>query len=231
MNFISDFCRNNLSTKGNRLLFALATCFVIVIFLVRGNLVKYGGTYDEQGNNSRREVKSLNGDSKHLPNVENSVEKRTILKPWEQLRLPSNIRPKHYDLLIQVNLNELTFSGKSSISFHVTKSTNTIIFHTNKLTINTVLVLGSSEEKPFKIRKQFEYKKNQFFVVELAYKLKIGEYKLKLNFDGDIETKELNGFYRSTYKNNDGKTRYCHFRNKLLQMIYIYIYYIKCSAL
>ena len=71
--------------------------------------------------------------------------------------------------------------------------------------------LTRHKKKRFKIRKEFEYKKNQFFVVELVDKLDVGEYKLKLNFDGDIKTKELNGFYRSTYKSNDGKTRYWYF--------------------
>ena len=106
----ADICGRKLNTKGRRLYFTIASCSLVAILLVLG--VLYGETYDKRKYNSRREVKPLNEESKHLPNEENSVEKRTILKPWEQVRLPSNIRPNHYDILIQVYLNELRFTGK-----------------------------------------------------------------------------------------------------------------------
>ena len=209
------------------LVFAIATGLAVAIILVLS--VKYGGTYDERKFNSKRKVQSINEGSKRLPNIENSVEKPNIEnsvekrknpEPWEQARLRSNIHPKHYDMLIKVNLNELTFAGKSSISFQLTSATNTIIFHVNKLKIEKVQVFDSLEVKPFKIRKEFHYTKNQFFVVELVKKLEVGEYKLKLNFDGNIETKELNGFYRSTYKSKNGETRYCNFlKNVFINMV------------
>ena len=213
MNSSANDCGKNPGIKLRKsLVFAITTGLAIAIMFVLS--VKYGGTYDERNFNSKRKVQSINEGSKRLPNMENCVEKGRNLEPWEQARLPSNIHPKHYDMLIKVNLNELTFTGKSSISFQVTTATNTIIFHVNKLKIEKVRVLDSLEVKPFKIRKKFQYKKNQFFVVELVKKLEVGEYNLKLNFNGNIETKELNGFYRSTYKSKNGKTRYCNFFKK-----------------
>ena len=194
--------KKNLSAKGIRLYFVpvLVICFVVVFFFSIGSIVKYRGRCDQYEIKSRRAIKSENVDGK-----------QSTEKPWKQILLPVNIRPKHYDMLIQVSLKELTFFGKSTISIQVTISTRFIIFHEHKLRIRNVQLLDPSQEKRFKIRKQFEYKKNQFFVVELVDKLDVGEYKLKLNFDGDIKTKELNGFYRSTYKSNDGKTRYWYF--------------------
>ena len=206
MNSSANDCGKNPGIKLRKsLVFTMATGLTIAIILVLS--VKYGGTYDERNFNSKRKVQSINESSKRLPNIENSVEKGKNSESWEQARLPSNIHPKHYDMLIAVNLNELTFTGKSSVSFQVTTATDTIIFHVNELKIEKVQVFDSLEVKPFKIRKEFQYKKNQFFVLELVKKLEVGEYKLKLNFDGNIKTKELNGFYRSTYKSKNGKTR------------------------
>ena len=189
-----DGSKTNLPGKSSRVYFArvLVTCSVVASLF---SIVSIVGSYNQYKNKSTRAIK--------LENVDG--------KPWKQVLLPTNIQPTHYDMLIQVNLKELTFSGKSIITIQVSIPTKTIIFHTHKLQIQNVQVLDSSEEQLFKIRKQFEYMKNQFFVVEPVDKLYVGEYKLKLNFRGHIKTKELNGFYRSTYQSSDGKTRYCYF--------------------
>jgi hypothetical protein len=210
------------STKQRGLYFAIATCSAIAVILIV--TVRYGGTYNKREYNARRGgVQSINEVGKHFPDPKNSVEKRKILKSWEQVRLPGNIEPKHYDMLIQVNLIELTFSGKSSIYLQVTTPTSTIIFHINKLKIEKVEIRDLLGLKAFKIKTQFQYKKNQFFVVELIEKLDVGQYILKLKFNGNIGTKELNGFYRSTYKSKDGETRYICLKNYMLSSTFRWI--------
>lgn len=204
--------RRNKDYPGYRLIINLVICAAVVLFLVvhvRNVVSRHGEKYEQNTKESRRRVNLQEEDYKRAKNAKRSVEQRNDSKPWLQLRLPANIKPKHYNMLIQVYLTELKFSGRSSISIQVIKSTNTIIFHINKLTVKSVQVLRNLEDKMLKIKKRFEFKKNQFFVVVLEEKLDIGEYILKINYDGDIETKELNGFYRSTYKTKDGRTRYC----------------------
>ncbi|XP_028399989.1 glutamyl aminopeptidase-like [Dendronephthya gigantea] len=177
MGINADSRRQNAKTRIIQIVSALAICCVVAVVMVRNRTVENRDTNKDSG------------------------------KPWLNIRLPSKVLPIHYDMLIKVNLKDLEFSGKSTISFQVTESTNVILFHINKLRIRNAQVLGKSEKKHLKVRKQFEYKRHQFYVLILVEELDVGEYKLKLNFDGDIETKELNGFYKSTYKTKDGKTR------------------------
>ena len=202
MDFIVDSLRDKLNIKGWKVLFTQTSCLAVFILLLVANIVKFSEVYDCDEKNTKREVISANNTAKH------SAQKRIFFKPWERVRLPVHIKPEHYDMLIQVNLKELTFSGNSNISIQVTEPTYTIMFHINKLMIRKIEIFSSYEKTPFKIRKQFEYKKNQYFVVTLTEKLKVGEYKLKIKFNGDIETKELNGFYRSSYENDVGEKRY-----------------------
>ena len=195
--------------KRNKLVRNVAFCIAITIFIIIGNVVKYNGkndrnTTDDSGDELRSHTRVT---TKNVHNVKHHDENCYVLKPWKRVRLPNNIRPIHYNMFLKVNLQKWIFSGKSYISVQLTEATNTIIFHVNKLSIQTIQVHGFSDDKAFKIERQFHYKRNQFYVVVLVNKLKVGEYKLKINFDGKIETKELNGFYKSSYKTKDGKTR------------------------
>ncbi|CAB3992820.1 glutamyl aminopeptidase-like isoform X1 [Paramuricea clavata] len=130
----------------------------------------------------------------------------SILEPWEKIRLPTDIEPIHYDMLIRVYLETLSFSGNSNISIDVTSQTDTILFHINKINITSVEVVDSSD-KILPINKQFNSMKRQFYVVILDAKMAVGQYVLRLKFVANIEQEELNGLYKSTYKNSAGKTR------------------------
>lgn len=125
---------------------------------------------------------------------------------WDKIRLPTELHPTHYDMLIRVYLNNLTFSGNSKISLTVTAPTDIIIFHVNSINILKVKVLTSTA-KHLSISRHYSYVKRQFYVVHLARKMSQGIYELRLEFQGNIETKELNGLYKSTYKSSQGKTR------------------------
>jgi hypothetical protein len=129
-----------------------------------------------------------------------------ILEPWEKIRLPTDIQPIHYDMLIRVYLETLSFSGNSNISIDVTSPTDTILFHINKINITSVEVVDSND-KMLPINKEFNSMKRQFYVVILNAKMAVGRYVLRLKFVADIETEELNGLYKSTYKNSAGETR------------------------
>ena len=128
------------------------------------------------------------------------------LKPWDKIRLPSDVEPVHYDMLIRVYLDTLTFSGNSNISIKVTDPTDKILFHVNKINIKNVEVVDSNA-KSYTIKEQFNATKRQFYVVILDERLAVGDYELRLEFVANIETKELNGFYKSTYKSSANETR------------------------
>lgn len=129
------------------------------------------------------------------------------LEPWDKIRLPTNVRPIHYEMLIRIYLDTLSFTGNSNISINVTRSTDKILFHANKINVTSVAVLDSSS-KIFAIDRWFYTAKRQFYVVILSEEMNVGLYELRLEYVAYIETEELNGLYKSEYQNSAGETRY-----------------------
>lgn len=128
-------------------------------------------------------------------------------QPWDSIRLPSDIRPTHYSMLIKTDLKNLRFTGNSNISINVDNSTKVILFHINQVKIDGAEV-QNSKLATLNIARQFYSVSNQFYVLEMASPLDKGPYALKLEFSANMSTKELNGFYNSTYKDENGNTRY-----------------------
>ncbi|XP_016402143.1 thyrotropin-releasing hormone-degrading ectoenzyme-like, partial [Sinocyclocheilus rhinocerous] len=54
-------------------------------------------------------------------------------QPWRHLRLPSTLRPRHYDLRLSVYMENFTFSGEVNIEFECVRSTKFIVLHTDRL--------------------------------------------------------------------------------------------------
>jgi hypothetical protein len=133
------------------------------------------------------------------------------LEPWNKIRLPTDINPVHYDMLIRVYLDTLNFSGDSNITINVKNPTDKILFHINKINITNVEVVDFDSSEVLTIDRQFSSPKRQFYVVILTKDMAVRRHVLKLSFVANIETEELNGFYKSTYKNSAGETRYASF--------------------
>lgn len=49
------------------------------------------------------------------------------------------------------------------------------------------------------VKEAFDYKQNEFWIVQLSQTINSGVYSLKLNFTGSL-TADIVGFYRSVYK-------------------------------
>ena len=47
---------------------------------------------------------------------------------------------------------------------------------------------------------------NEYFVIEAAKDIAIGDYEIEVKFSANVST-ILTGFYKSTYKDKNGKTR------------------------
>lgn len=60
-------------------------------------------------------------------------------------RLPSYLKPYHYDLLMEPFFANSTFRGRVAIQVHVVESTDVITLHSRGLNITSALVYGHSE--------------------------------------------------------------------------------------
>ncbi|XP_071187827.1 thyrotropin-releasing hormone-degrading ectoenzyme-like isoform X1 [Salvelinus alpinus] len=142
-----------------------------------GSNAKFNGSRDGNGNHKDEEA-----------------------QPWRHLRLPTSLRPRHYDLRLSVNMDNFTFSGEVNIEFECVNSTKFIVLHTDRLEVEKVAVY-SDNKKPgvMRIHRQFHYPGNQVYVIALHRELKpMRTYKVNITFDAQIES-ELLGFFRSSY--------------------------------
>lgn len=130
--------------------------------------------------------------------------------PWSSIRLPGNLVPSFYKLQLKVDLDKFTFEGSVEIQVNVKNDFEYVIVHVNSLDItgSQVLVRDLATDLEIDIIQRIPVKPNQFYVLHLAeplmkgsnYLVRFGHFKGKLQDD-------LRGLYRSSYKDQKGKTR------------------------
>lgn len=112
-------------------------------------------------------------------------------------------QPLHYDLTFEPHFDDFTFSGKALIDVMVRRPTNVITLHAAELKIRDCHVLWNGQKITAKIKVD---KKNELLSITLSKKIK-GKAKLFFDFIGILNDR-LVGFYRSQYKDKQGKTKY-----------------------
>uniref|UniRef100_A0A673GFS8 Aminopeptidase n=1 Tax=Sinocyclocheilus rhinocerous TaxID=307959 RepID=A0A673GFS8_9TELE len=130
-------------------------------------------------------------------------------QPWRHLRLPSTLRPRHYDLRLSVYMENFTFSGEVNIEFECVRSTKFIVLHTDRLEVEKKLLVYSDSKKAgaMRIQRRFHYQPKQVYVIALHREMKpLRTYKINITFHAHIEH-ELLGFFRSSYVLN-GERRF-----------------------
>ncbi|KAF9463935.1 leucyl aminopeptidase [Collybia nuda] len=125
-----------------------------------------------------------------------------------EYRLPINTKPTHYDLIIRTDLEKLQFEGFVKISLNVNKETSSICFHTAALLLGKAVVYSDA-------LKTEQVQSGQSLDVALErvtyhfpQALPGGsKAELRMGFSGGI-TKSMTGYYRSSFQDGDGKTKY-----------------------
>ncbi|XP_060746066.1 thyrotropin-releasing hormone-degrading ectoenzyme-like isoform X2 [Tachysurus vachellii] len=136
------------------------------------------------GSNQSRDSKQRGGD----------------VQPWRRLRLPTALRPRHYDLQLSVYMHNFTFSGEVSIELECINATKFIVLHADRLHVEKVTVY-SDNKKPgtMRIHRHFRYLHNQVYVIALHREMKPRRtYKIHLTFRAQIQN-QLLGFFHTSY--------------------------------
>lgn len=124
-------------------------------------------------------------------------------------RLPTSITPSSYNIWLMTDINELdnfTFTGSVDINASVAQKTNKIVLHSSKLTHNSISVHAG--DKAVTVVKTEKNEKYDFLIIELAQELQVGQkLTVAIEFAGHLN-EEMRGFYKSSYVDEDGKTRY-----------------------
>ncbi|KAI1317204.1 Aminopeptidase 2 mitochondrial [Mortierella claussenii] len=124
--------------------------------------------------------------------------------------LPTNVRPTHYDLTLTPDLTHFTFLGHVLINLDVNKPTTAITLNSNQLDItsarltNLALKTESSQEATDITLDS----SNETATFTFAEELQPGSTAvLHIHFKG-ILNDSMNGFYRSSFKDEEAKTHY-----------------------
>ncbi|XP_010951987.2 glutamyl aminopeptidase [Camelus bactrianus] len=121
---------------------------------------------------------------------------------WKDFRLPDFINPVHYDLEVKPLLEEDKYTGSVHISINVSSPTQHLWLHIRETRITQLPVLRRHSGEQVQVRRCFEYKKQEYVVVEaegeLAPSSAEGLYHLTMEFAGSLNG-SLVGFYRTTY--------------------------------
>ncbi|KFM56599.1 Aminopeptidase N, partial [Stegodyphus mimosarum] len=189
---------NNLSFKQRKgcflqrwvlvLLAAVAICCVLLVGLLVGYLTPCGSSPRSEAQVENKEVAR-----KELPYV----------------LLPKSIIPEHYDVELQPFIlpGNFTFNGKVRVQIRVLEETDNVTLHINNITVNEASIRLSGVDAPG-IAKTSEDLERQFYILHLKGKLRTGQsYEVYMEFLGCLND-QLAGFYRSSYKDEEGQTRW-----------------------
>ncbi|KAF9132540.1 hypothetical protein BGX30_012620, partial [Mortierella sp. GBA39] len=119
--------------------------------------------------------------------------------------LPTNVTPSHYTLSIVPDLKEFTFGGQVAIDLTIHEATKTVSVNTKDLTLKTTAIeIDGKTIEP--VSSAFdEHRDTTTFTFDSE--LPKGAAVLRISFDGILSDK-MAGFYRSSYKDAEGNTKY-----------------------
>lgn len=132
------------------------------------------------------------------------------IREFDSYRLPNKTIPTHYDLYLDTNvhLDDLDYSGNVKIRILVLESTSEIVLHSTRSTIVN-LELRNNDQLPIAL-KGFDFDADkQFLIVDTKEILPAGSsYVLDIDFTNSLDRTDAAGFYRSSYVNSEGVTKY-----------------------
>lgn len=120
-------------------------------------------------------------------------------------RLPGYTIPSAYDLRLNPDLEKFTFAGNVDIRIHQNVESKSIILNSLNLKIAKASITRANETSNLlhAIAVTLDQSHEQA-TLKFANNIKPGNYVLHLEFSGLLGT-SLEGFYRSSYKDKDGK--------------------------
>ncbi|KAL9119517.1 MAG: hypothetical protein Q9187_003933, partial [Circinaria calcarea] len=121
--------------------------------------------------------------------------------------LPTNVKPLHYDLTLEPDFDKFTYEGRVITDLEVKEETTSISFNTLEIDIHsTKISVGGSQ---ITSTPKISYNEDtQTTTVSFEKAIPAGSTaQVDQTFTGTLNDK-MAGFYRSSYKDQDGSTRY-----------------------
>lgn len=126
--------------------------------------------------------------------------------------LPKAVVPKHYNVQLEPNFTDFTFNGEVTIDLYFTEDTNEIVLNTTEIKIHEAHLarkdVGPESAETFKAPEVKYNEDLQTATFGLHRPIKEGTTaSLAIKFTGTLND-NMAGFYRSSYKDKDGNTKY-----------------------
>ncbi|XP_065546290.1 glutamyl aminopeptidase [Lathamus discolor] len=124
---------------------------------------------------------------------------------WTNFRLPTYVKPIHYDLEVKPEMETDTYTGTVNISIALEKSTSYLWLHLRETKITDMPTLQKSSGQQIAVNDCFGYEPQEYIVMKTETELSVTDesdpYILTLKFQGWLNG-SLVGFYRTTYTEN-----------------------------
>ncbi|KAK7047299.1 Aminopeptidase 2 mitochondrial [Paramarasmius palmivorus] len=122
-------------------------------------------------------------------------------------RLPTNVAPSHYDLTIRTDLHAFKFYGAVEIDLKVNEETSQIVLNALDLSIGDVSIATADDQVLIPATQALDKEKERA-TFQFPVKIPAGSTaKLHIKFEAEL-TQNLAGYYRSSWKDRDGKVSY-----------------------
>ena len=119
--------------------------------------------------------------------------------------LPENVRPVHYQITLQPDMENFTFDGLEIIDIDVKEATSHIILNAADLRVPSAMLIKNGEW--IRAASIILDSDTQTVALEFSEPVQPGPAQLDLRFVGELNDK-LHGFYRSQYVNPEGEVSY-----------------------
>ena len=119
-------------------------------------------------------------------------------------RLPKSTYPNRYEIELDVDLDNFSYTGAQKVDLNVVEATNNIVLNSVGIEVTKAKIQTTKKDIPLEVNYIEEDEK---IVFESQETLSEGVYELYLEFNSEI-TNDLKGFYKSSYMSEDGEKKW-----------------------
>ncbi|KXN92312.1 Aminopeptidase 1 [Leucoagaricus sp. SymC.cos] len=125
----------------------------------------------------------------------------------DEYRLPTNVKPRHYDITVKTDLEALTFESFVRVDLDIKDPTIRIVMHSSGLDLRKASLYSYALESEQDLVQYDIDTTSERLAYTLPKSLPAGsKAMLKISFRGELG-ESIRGYYKSSYQ-KDGKTKY-----------------------
>ncbi|XP_055611890.1 uncharacterized protein LOC129758416 [Uranotaenia lowii] len=155
----------------------------------------------------RPQWRKIDGDLAQEPEIQ------PLQEVDESYRLPNVAVPSHYNLNLRtsIHVNNREFQGIVEIFFDLLQNSDKVTVHNRQLSISSVSlfsVVGGQNLVDVAVMSFETDARTEHLTIQSENLLQQGSYMVRIQFTGRLQNNNNQGFFASSYLDNDGQTHY-----------------------